>query len=373
MGNQQSITTKDSNVFEKELSGVNAIVNSIINEKDLFKNRDYNFLSQDVCSQHYVLMESELNRHLKINIQNLGTSLYLIPKDREAYTSQQINKKEICKKISHHYMKVLYILCLIKYVYNLEKNGDMSIAGIVFRNIRFVDNIMEINFCNVPQKDYSKSLKDAYKMDFGRLEGLRFLTSYFLDKKEALAFVRVMRRVLAHGTKGGLASSMCGYKATSGVSAEHVLQMERMYLDRYGEKLVCKQGAVEKGGKEPRSIGLHMFVGKDNPILSREFCNEIHKYIIQINTPAGKKAVERYKAMKANYDTNLKEVERLLGLLVERGKGGGYTLRNLGRAQLDAIVYKVRDTIKTFYVQSILDFQSLLEVGKKVPNINVIN
>ena len=57
MGNQVSSPEKnDKNIFEKELQHINDIVNSIVTEKDLFKNRDYNFLTQDVCNQHYILM-----------------------------------------------------------------------------------------------------------------------------------------------------------------------------------------------------------------------------------------------------------------------------------------------------------------------------
>lgn len=371
MGNQVSSQTKEKNIFEKELQHINGIVTSIVTEKDLFKNRDYNFLTQDVCNQHYILMENELNRHLKVEIQNLGTALYLIPKDNESYYQKyNLNKKEICKKISNHYMKILYILCLIKYVYNLEQFGDFSISGIVFRNVRFVDNIMEINFCNVPQKDFSKSMKDAYRLDFGQLEGLKFLTTFFLDKTEALSFTKVMRSVLAKKSKSQIATQVCEYISDTHAAVDHVKQLQQIYMNKFNEKLVCKSKSSQQGlHKIPN---LHMYVEKDNPIFSKEYCSEIHKLIIQLNTPGGKKVLEQYNLMKQHYSENIKEIEKLLDLLIAKNGDGGYSLKDISKNSLDSIIYKVKDVIKTYYIQSLLDFQKLIEVGKNTPNINMI-
>ena len=372
MGNQVSMYG-DTNVFQKDLQNINQIVNSIVSEKNLFKNRDYNFLSNDVCNEHYLLMENELSRHLKVEVKNLGTSLYIIPKDSEiTYQKNNINKKEICRKISQHYMKILYILCLIKYVYNLENAGDYSISGIVFRNIKVVDNIMEINFCNVPQKDYTRSLKDAYKLDFGKLEGLQFLTQYFLDAEESFAFVKVMRKLLARSSKSTVNNMMCDYLSSVGSQrAEHVKELEQMYFNKYNQKLSCKQVKKDTGGGKKR-VNLFMYVEKDNPILSKEFCYEMHKYVIQLNMPYGKTVLQQYNAMKNNYSNNIKAIEKLIDKLVLKNKDGSFALKDIDRISLDKIVLEVKDTIKTYYLQSIMDFQKLLDIGKNTPNINII-
>lgn len=374
MGNQVSSPEKnDKNIFEKELQHINDIVNSIVTEKDLFKNRDYNFLTQDVCNQHYILMENELNRHLKVELNNLGTSLYLIPKDNESYYKRyNLNKKEICKKISNHYIKILYILCLIKYVYNLEQYGDFSISGIIFRNVRFVDNIMEINFCNVPQKDFSKTMKDAYRLDFGQLEGLKFLTSFFLEKSEAHSFIKVMRTILSRKTKSKIGEDVCGYILDTNASLDHVKTLEKLYMNKFDEKLVCNARMFNDPPSMNKIPNLHMYVEKDNPIFSKEYCSEIHKLIIQLNTPGGKKVLEKYKMMKQNYLDNIKEIEKLVDLLIVKSSDGSYSLRDISKDALDSIIYNVKDVIKTYYIQSLLDFQKLIEVGKKTPNINMI-
>ena len=150
MGNTISGKLNHENIFEKELSKMNILINDIISNDDLFKNKEYNFLSQDVCENYQVVLEEELSKHLKLDIKSLGASLYIIPKHTDdtdiKLTKYKLTKKEVCNKISNHYIKILYIMCLVKYVYNLEKSGDLSIAGIIFRNIKIVDDMMQIYF-----------------------------------------------------------------------------------------------------------------------------------------------------------------------------------------------------------------------------------
>lgn len=363
MGNHISVYS-DTNIFQTELQMVQEIVNGIMNEKNMFKNRDYNFLSQDVCQRHYMLAESELNRHLKVNLKGLGETLVLIPKDEES----KIKKSEICQRISNHYMKILYILCLLKYVYNLEKQGDFSISGIVFRNVRIVNNdIMEINFCNIPHKDYSKQGEDVYKINFGQLEGLRFLTEYFLDKKEASSFLRVLRQVLGRRSKGVVKNALCEYMNIN-KDAEHAKQIEDMYLARFNEKLTCDANIEARPGSFPN---LMMFIEKDNPVFSKDYCFEMHKLVIPLNNSDGKKVIAMYDRMRSNYQANIKSVEKLLQLLVMKGKDGLYELKDLDRVELDNVISKVKKTIQLYYVQSILDYQNLLDLCKKIPNVNV--
>ena len=366
MGNKHSTPVyTDTNVFKKELEYVNSVISNILTEDNLFKNKDYNFLSEDVCNQHYVIMEKELHKHLKIDVQNLGNSLYLIPKDND----KTVNKKEICKKITHHYMKILYIICLIKYVYNVENNGDMSVSGIMFRNVKIVDNIMEINFCNVPQKDYRKSLQDAYKIDFSNLEGLQFLAKYFLDNIESQAFIKVLRHILNRSSKKTMHNKVCEYIADIQPSLEHTKQIEKIYLNKYGDKLSCSD--VKPTSKSNKNISLLMYVNQQNPVFSKEFCYKPQKYIIQINTPNGKHVFDQYKEMQKNYTNNISQIEKLLGLLIIKGPNEAFYLRDTTQVDLNKIIVDVKDVIKTYYFNSILDFQKLLDLGMKTPNINV--
>jgi hypothetical protein len=384
MGNSASssasstATYSDKHVFEKELQLINNIVANIVTEKNVFRNNDYNFLSQDVCNKHYLLLESELNKHLKIQLKGVGESLLIIPKERESKVlpAKNMNKEEICKKISQHYMKILYILCLIKYVYNLEHHGDYSISGIIMRNIKVVNDIIEINFCNVPQKDYSKDLKDAVKLDFSQLEGLKFLTQFFLDQGEATAFTKVLRGILARGSKGVIQRQLCNYKHDSKARVEHFKELEKIYQDRFKEKLVC--GVKENdtpdlmAANKQKFPNLFMYVERDNPVFAKEYCYEIHKLVIQTNTAEGKKVLEQYNTMKKNYKQNLDNLGKLLNLVITPDEKLGYVLKDIDKELLDGIIVNVKDTIKTYYIQSLMDYHELLDIGKKTPNINML-
>lgn len=372
MGNHISVYS-DTNVFEKELNLLNSIVNSILTEENMFHNRDYNFLSQDVCEKHYMIMENELQRHLKVHVKELGTSLVLIPKNEEKQVDARINKRQVCEMISNHYMKVLYILCLVKYVYNIEKHGDFSISGIVFRNLKIVDGgLLEINFCSLPHKDYKRSGDDVYKIDFGQLEGLRFLSDYFLDSEESRAFVKILKNVLARNPKNRVKDALCDYIVNHGIHGNDKTELEKLFQQRYREKLVCAPAKQQPKSLEKRKQpSLFLRIERDNPVFSRDYCFAIHKLVIPLNTKDGQRVLQQYNTMLKNYKTNVTTIEKLIQLLVNKTKSGSFELKDLTKPELDDIIYKVKKTIQLYYVQSILDYQNLLDLCKTIPNINV--
>jgi hypothetical protein len=378
MGNTSS-RSSDNNVFQKELTLLNSIVNNILSEKDVFKNNDYNFLSQDVCNKYQVVLEEELQKHLKLSIKTLGTSLYIIPKDDETkLTRLNLTKQQVCEKISNHYIKILYIMSLIKYVYNIEKNGDMSIAGIAFRNIRILDDIMEINFCDIPHKNYNFKDAQALKINFGKLEGFKFFVDYFLEKEEASAFLGVVRSILARANKQKVAQTICYHIAQKHFKVEDIKELERLYTSRFGSKYVCKTTPpLSAQDKEPapptsaskRNISIDIFINKDNPIFAKEFCYAPRKVVIKTSTAEGKQVFELYKVFKKNYEANISKIITIIQKLVIPNKDGSYTLKDIDKSVLDGIIEEVKVCIKTFYVQSIIDYQNLLDKAKLIPNI----
>ena len=57
MGNSASNnTSQEEGIFANELSLIKNIVNNIINDRDVFHNKDYNFLSQDICRQYNIII-----------------------------------------------------------------------------------------------------------------------------------------------------------------------------------------------------------------------------------------------------------------------------------------------------------------------------
>ena len=363
----------DANVFKLELSKLNTVVNSIINEKDVFKSSKYNFLSQDVCNQYQVILEEELHKHLKISIKSLGTSLYLIPKNEESkLTRFNITKKEVCEKISTHYIKILYILTLIKYVYNIEKHGDMSIAGIVFRNIRVLDDVMEINFCDAPHKNYSAPSNDKKQMmriDFSHLEGFKFFVEFFLDKKEAHGFLAVMRAILAREPKRKVEDLICSHKAQDRFTPQDLKFLEQTFEKKFGAKLKCKAATSVFKTNRDIAVTMDLFINKDNPIFSSNFCFSPRKIIIKTNTVEGKKVLHLYQLLKANYNGNIARVTAILDRLVSKKSDGSYQLIDVDKVTLDGIIEDIKLCIKAFYLQSMVDFQKILDQAKVTPNI----
>lgn len=362
MGNKFS-GHANKHVFEHDLSKLNAIVTDIINEKDLFKNKDYNFLSEDVCNKYQVILEEELSKHLKIEIKNLGASLYILPRmsdDKTKLTKYNLTKQQVCEKISNHYIKVLYIMCLIKYVYNLETHGDLSVTGIIFHMIKVVDDMMEIRFCGIPHKKYTDIGRDAYKIDFSKLEGLKFFTEYFLHPEEAHTFVSLLKSVLARDNANKLQESMCSYVAKHGI--KDIKKLEQMIKTRFPKtrKLQCMRGGAH----------LMFSVEKDNPIFQYESCGAPMKVVVKLNTSHGKKVYKQYQQMKANYKSNLNNVHAILNTIAEI-KNGQFELKDMNKQDLDTAIDKIKWEVKHFYLQSILDFQNLLDLAKQSPNIHI--
>jgi hypothetical protein len=381
MGNQFSHKnpSESNGIFTNELTLITEIVNKIINDKDMFNNSDYNFLSEDVCAKHNIVLEQELNKHLKIELESLGTSLYIIPKgdDHEKLTKINLTKKQICQKISNHYIKILYIICLIKYVYDLEHNGDLSIAGIIFRNIKILDNIMEIDFCQIPHKDYKRNGKDITKINLGLLEGINFFTGYFLEPEESRVFLGLMKNILARKKETIFTTQLCSIIKSSNLTSNEIKELEKLYYSRYNTRLTCKK--TDKLETESpslhnhKNVNLDVFIEKDNPIFNNKMCYATNQLVIKLNNSEGRKVESIYKKMKSNYDINIKSIKAVLDKLVLKNGNGEYILRDIKSTELQYIISDVKLKIKTFYMQSILDFQLLFDTAKTVPNIHMIS
>lgn len=363
------------NVFQNELQHLKGLLTGLLNSDDTFKNKQYNFLSQEVCSKYYMVMEQELNKHLKVDLKDLGASLVLIPKDHE---TSAVSKKEICKKIANHYMKILYVLSLIKYVYNVESDGDFSIAGIIYRNIRIVDNIMQIHFCNTAHKDYKnvESSSDAYKIDFAKLEGLKFFCMYFLDPQESIAFVGLLKKLLGRSTKGEFKRLAC---ESVGAKTFNVKDLEALYKSKYGEsKLVCGGAMSAKGMsggdglamKKQRFPSLMVNIEAGNTVFSKEYCHETHQRVVSLNNKGGQEVKSLYDLMLKNYRANVSGIHTILNKLVVKTKDGSFELKEIGADELETIIGEVKDKCKMFYLQSIIDFQNMLDKARAVETID---
>jgi hypothetical protein len=359
MGNSKSsIKSSEHHVFEKQLTKLNTIITHIIDNNDIFINKEYNFLSKDVCDKYQIILEEDLAKFLKLSIQSLGTSMYLIPMNH-ATPESKITKKQVCEKISNHYVKILYILSLVKYVYNLEKHGDMSIAGIIFRNIRILDDIMELNFCEMPHKEYKNTGEVSYRMNFKKLEGFHFFAQYFLNPQESSEFVTVLKTILARDSASKTAKEIC---QTGNIKA-----YQELYKERFKKKLTCPSSIRKRSAVK---VSLDIFVNRDNPVLAKEYCLSPRKVLIKTSTRDGKRVLRLYKDFIKNYERNVEKIQSLLDHLVVKD-GNNYILRDIDKSKLDDIIYQVKDSIKAFYLQSFVDYQRMLDAAKLLPSIEL--
>jgi len=325
----------------------------------MFADQEYNFLSEDVCEKYQVVLESDLNKLLKMEIKSLGESLLLIPRDEEQKLLQEKNmkKNEICTKVANHYIKILYVLCLIKYVYNLERFGDLSLAGIIFRNIRISKNMFTVKYCKQAQKDLKRSAgEEALNLDFSRLEGFKFFVEYFLEKEEAATFLKAFRHIFARKTKGVLRKDLC--------EIGKIKELEDLYQRKFNDQLSCQSGG---------STHLNIYVEADNPLFEGTWCYGEGTVTIPLAEKDGKEAYEIYKAMRSRYNTNIRSIENILmKKLVQKHISGKWALKDINKVELDSIIQEVKEKVKVFYLQSISDFQDLLDRIKSFPNAIVV-
>lgn len=352
MGNATSVT-KENHIFKEELVKITTLINGIVNEKDVYKNNDYNFLSNDSCDKYQILLEKELEKHLKLEVSEIGQKLYVIPKDNDDLDNKHISKKDVCKKVANHYLKILYIISLIKYVYNVEQDGDYSIAGIIFRNIKIMDDLMEIKYCSMPHKDpKNPGLKDT-EIDFSGLEGMKFFTDYFLDDVERNKFLNIIKNLL-------------GSKKNNQKLCEYVGNNKELY-----NKLNCNHYSSRSRRETPKSKkSLLLGISENNAVFSNNMCYSIKKIIVKTNKNQGKQVFNDYLKMKENYVRNISSIDRILNRLIVKNKDE-YTLRHLTSNDLNIIIDDTKKIVELFYIQSILDFQIILDRAQKIPNLNL--
>jgi hypothetical protein len=359
MGNKISIAT--ANVFQEELKKVNELVNNVINDENTFSNPDYNFLSKDVCKRHTLVFESELNKHLKVSLNELGSGMFLIPNN-----DNSDSKQKICKKISSHYMKILYLLTLIKYVYDLEHHGDYSIAGIIFRNLKVEDDILSIKYCGIAQKDYSRGTTtdgmNDKRINFKQLEGLSFFVEYVLDKQESKVFMGAWRAILERKNKGIVKRQLCSLLNRKTFDKGLTASLEEAYKTKYND-------AILLGG----SVDLLSSIAKDNPVFLRDYCYDVKQIVVRLGTESCKPVEKAVTTMKSNYQKNINSIEKIMQLLVDvkQRQTKEYQLKDLTKAELDTITDKTKSTICMFYIQSLLDYQNLLDIAKSNHSIQL--
>jgi hypothetical protein len=368
MGASQS-SPNFTNVFAKELGQLNAIVSKVISHDGKFSNPNYNFLFEDACKNYTVVWEKELSKHLKVDLGNLSGSIYLLPKKDLVVSHEdkvEVSKQELCDKITKHYIKILYVISLIKHVFDLEQDGDHSLAGIMKRNIKVVDGIMEIHYCSIPHKDYDH--QEPGKINFESLSGFHFFVENFLDPVEKYAFLEQFKALLARKPPHKLNNAIC----------LDTLVPARTYEETYSTKLskpvACPASSqIPSVKRKRRHLDLMFEVASYNPIFNTNYCMSQKKKVISLNRsdPAIRKLMDVHGKMHTHYVDNVDAVLAILEKLVIEKDHETYELRNISSDVLQSIIKEVKQKVVVFYLQSLVDFHLLLDLAKEIPSLQL--
>lgn len=378
MGAATSKETPVKHVFERELRGINDIVNKIVSADNTFINKEYNFLSHDVCNKYQVVLETELAKHLKVHLSEFGSSIYIIPKEEVSSSQMKMTKTHICEKISNHYISVLYVLSLIKFIYNIEENGDRSFGGIIFRNVRVVNNMLEVIFCDAKQTDASNK-KNPSRVNLAKLEGFKFFTNYFLSKEESRGFMKLMRAIMGRNAKGVIKAAICECINDNSLDAKEMQMLAALYKKHFNEEFMCYGPTTKRAldsGLNPvknvtRDVDTSMVIVKNNPVFESNMCGAIDNRVVDLSTKEGKEIKLQYDAMLANYRRNIDEVHSILQKLVLKHSNGDYRLKDIDGETLQSVVKETKSAARRFFLASILDYQHLLDMVKNTPNVKL--
>ena len=338
----------ESAVFEKDLSEINKVVSNLINSKNLFKNDEYNFFMKNKCKDITVINQNRLHKYKKYQLNQADNNYFIIPKDELNKT-----KKDYCNKISMYFSRILKIIFCIKYIYDLENNGDRSIGGIIMRNIKLNNDLLSVSFCESKQNDVREFQKGV---NFSMLSGFDMFIKYILTDDEAKVFIKQMEVVLDTYDKKRLNRWVC----------KDLIVDTNTHSRIHKTKFSCQSGGQIENTEQPKiaikdNQDIFIKVKEDNPIFSWNLCGfsktHLSKNYKQLNSII--------KEMKFNYKLNFKKVFELLNRLVYLDKTDqSYKLLNVTHEDLDDIENKLKRTVIIFYMQSLADYKNLLSTIK---------
>lgn len=334
-------SVSQSNVFESDLTEINNIVNHLINSNNVYKNNEYNFFLKKKCNEFTIINSKKLNKYTKYELNSIDESLFLIPNDEVKKT-----KRILCNKISIHLTRILQLIYCIKYVYDLENNGDNSLGGIIMRNIKTNEDLIKVSTCESFQTDIYQFQKGV---NFSMLSGFDKFVKFILTEQEAVTFLKQMEIILDTYDKKKLNKYVC----------KDLIIENKTHSKIHKSLFTCNQ----KGGKELYISNDDIFikVNVNNPILNWNLCafskTYIAKNVKQLNTIL--------KEMKSNYRHNFKKITELLRLLVYYDNPSStYKLLNVSHEELSGIEQKIKRTIIIFFMQSLADYKNLLNTIK---------
>ena len=363
-----------TNIFEQELSELNRMLTGIVTADNRFQNAQYDFTTGERCKEYSMILESKLKSHLKVELKSLKEAIYLVPKkDVVSIQEQYMSKQDLCKVIASHYAKILDLIVMIKQVYDIEHNGDNSLAGITLRNIRFhKDAFMEINYCDITQKHSQKAAagqatkSDA--LDFGELAGLKLFTESLLTKQERNILMRNLKNIFERRNIKKLGRMLtCGDELLSAADYTNLLAG---HLDE-NAKCDMKLKKLFDEAVETHDHDLQVKVVKNNPILHTGLCASKQRMLVPLNIkdPGVAELLKIYHHMKSSYLSNLNGILKIAQQLIDSGADGkSFSLKHVDSDGLNRMRAECKRLVSIFYLQSILNYKRLFDSAKRLPS-----
>lgn len=326
----------EEKVFQKEYLELNDLFAKVLGDDNLFKRKRYNMFMKGACDDFTMVAMKRLGRHPKFELSKLHDDLVLVPRDEF-----QDTKRELCNSISMHYVRILKLLYVVKYVYDLENYGDYSVAGILLRNVHLKDGLMEVRYCASRQEELGSYDQGV---DFGKLSGFEVFVNELLSEKERAVFLGHLRELLNKRDMRFIKKWVC----------KDLLVPSETYRGVYQSDMRCKRG----GARDSES--LYIKVGPKNPIFGWQLCTSPASHISKTN----KDVLGALRKFTRKYRGNIADTrDHLLRLF--KTEGEEVYIRNLTHPELLNIERNVKRSLIVFFLESIVGYRLVLEVVEK--------
>ena len=325
----------EEQVFQKEYSELNELFENVLRDDNLFRKKRYNMFMKGACDELTMVTMKRLDRHPKFELTNLRDELVLVPNDELRET-----KRDLCNSISMHYVKILKLLYVVKYIYDLEHHGDYSVAGIVMRNIRMKDGLMEVRYCASRQEELGSYDRGV---DFGKLVGFEVFVNELLTDRERAIFLGQIRELLNKNSMSFIKKWIC----------KDLLVPVSTYKQVYNTNIACKGGGS-------KSEDLYIKVAPKNPIFGWQLCTAPASFISKTN----KEVANAYRTFTRKHQKNIEEVRGHFTRMF-RTEGDDVVIRDIKHPELLEIERDVKRSIIVFFLESILGYRLVLEAVEK--------
>ena len=359
MGNAKSRIFQDD--LTSEMSALSNTVNAIIISTGVNQIDGEHQVNPDaLCERFTYVLDKNLYKYQKAHLEEYRDNIIIIPK-RVSEKNKQL-KTDICQTISKHFNRLLTLVHAIRNIMDMENDGQNSIAGICLRNINQIDDLVEVKYCeskqyhnNVFTKKH-KTIQIARKLDMSQLSGFSILMDSILSRDEARVFKKLIGSLLQ--------DKIMKLKVADKLIMKNFDNFDDNVHDMNSE-LRQKGGKVHGRAKDDNQ---YLFkVSENKPIFSIDTCYIQKKYIL----PKSKIIQNKLQKQEGDYLLMMKNVNELLNDMVLRDDDNNtLELRVLTHKQLDDIENRSKRLFMTFYLQSIVNYNSILKSAEKTQKFN---